>query len=192
MSPKNIPIFINRIRYEIENEVQTGRSLKELAGIPLGDVLFLQQPHEDQVIANNTEVTLKPGSHLHSSPPADYGNLTAGEVGHPGTVEIVSQPGGWIFAILHDYALPAVYKPASVKLLVKLPPHFPDARPDMFWISPPVSANGATPRGTCTEVILGEAWQRFSWHLAPGAWQPGVSELRDFMRCIRARFERQD
>jgi hypothetical protein len=42
------------------------------------------------------------------------------------------------------------------------------------------------------ENLLGMDWQRFSWHLTPGAWKPGVSTLRDFMRCIAARFLRKD
>lgn len=72
MSEK-INVFINRTKYELTNPVQTGRALKQLAGIPLTDVLFLQQPHEDLVIANDSTVTLKSGAHLHSQPPADYG-----------------------------------------------------------------------------------------------------------------------
>jgi hypothetical protein len=63
----------------------------------------------------------------------------------------------------------------------------------MFWVHPAVkTAAGTLPRATCIESLLGKEWQRFSWHLAGGAWQPGTSTLRDFMRCIAARLLRQD
>ena len=54
-----IHIFINKKEYEIHDPVQTGASLKNLAGIPLNDVLFLQRPGEDEVIPNDTKITLK-------------------------------------------------------------------------------------------------------------------------------------
>ena len=76
MSQK-IQVFINRKEYYLEDPLQTGTSLKKLADIPLEDVLFLQQPGEDQVIPNETKVTLKDGDHLHSQPPADYGSAAA-------------------------------------------------------------------------------------------------------------------
>jgi hypothetical protein len=63
-----IHIFINKKKYEIDNPIQTGASLKNLAGIPLSDVLFLQRPGEDEVIPNDTKITLKNGDHLHSQP----------------------------------------------------------------------------------------------------------------------------
>ena len=60
MSEK-IQVSINKKEYYLEDPFQTGTSLKKLADIPLGDVLFLQQPGEDQVISNETKVTLKDG-----------------------------------------------------------------------------------------------------------------------------------
>jgi hypothetical protein len=92
-----------------------------------------------------------------------------------------------------DFGLPDAYTPNRVRLLVKLPPTFPDAAPDMFWVHPAVRCqNGTMPRATSSEYLLAEEWQRFSWHLVSGAWQPGVSTLRDFLRCVAARFQRLD
>jgi hypothetical protein len=48
-----IRIFINKTKYELDNPVQTGASLKQLANIKPEDVLFLQAHGEDQVIAND-------------------------------------------------------------------------------------------------------------------------------------------
>jgi hypothetical protein len=191
----SIHIFINRTKYEVVQADQNGQSLKELGGISLGDVLFLQQPGEDKVIRNDTHIAVKDGDHFHSSPPADYGSVAVtveGWVPAEGPTQL-RQPDGWTFLMFERFSIPPDYTPASVRLLVKLPPGFPDAAPDMFWVQPPVClAGGAVPAGTTMETVLGEPWQRFSWHLQPGSWRPGISELRDFMRCVRARFERRN
>jgi hypothetical protein len=194
--PHRITIFINKAKYELDDPRQTGQSLKHLAGVPLGDVLFRQRPHEDEVIGNDTTITVNNGDHFHSQPAADYGlgETAAIDVGVPSDrVALHAQPDGWRVLVITGYDLPSGYTPSTVRLLLKLPPLFPEAAPDMFWVSPSVqTAAGTLPRGTSLEPLLGENWQRFSWHLAPGAWKPGVSTLRDFMRCIRARFLRGD
>jgi hypothetical protein len=191
-----IHIFINKKKYEIDNHVQTGASLKHLAGIPLSDVLFLQREGEDEVIPNDMKITLKNGEHLHSQPPADYGWGAAPlAVTDVPTERAVLHPeaGGWQFLVISDFELPQGFEPKRVELLVKLPPGFPDAAPDMFWVHPAVrTAAGNVPRATSTERLLGKNWQRFSWHLTAGAWKPGVSEFRDFLRCIHSRFLRMD
>jgi hypothetical protein len=191
-----IHVFINKRKFELDDPKQTGASLKALAGISPGDVLFLQQPGEDQVVANDATVTLRNGDHLHSQPPADYGfgaaELQEAGIG-PERAQLHPQPGGWQFLVIQDFALPAGFQPNRVDLLVKLPPAFPDAAPDMFWVSPPVAApNGCVPRASAVEQLLEKEWQRFSWHLAPGAWKPGVATIRDYLRCVVARFMRMD
>lgn len=194
--PHAVHIFINKRKYELDSPVQTGAALKQLASIPLQDVLFRQVPGEDDVIGNDTKVTLKNGDHFHSQPPADYG-LSEADLGEAGIdaarATIHQQSDGWSFLVISGHKLPGGFQPGGVDLLVKLPPAFPDAAPDMFWIYPPVkTAAGTLPRATSMESLLGKEWQRFSWHLSGGAWQPGISTLRDFMRCIAARFVRQD
>jgi hypothetical protein len=197
MQPEHsIHIFINKKKFELDHAVQSGESLKHLAGIPLNDVLFLQRPAEDEVIPNETKITLKNGDHLHSQPPADYGLGPAllAEAGlAPERAAVHAEVGGWSFLVISDYELPSGFEPNRVDLLLKLPPGYPDAAPDMFWVSPAVRmTNGNVPRATSNERLLGKNWQRFSWHLAAGAWKPGVSDLRDFLRCIFSRFLRLD
>jgi hypothetical protein len=189
MKPISIHVFIDRKKFDLDDPVQTGRSLKELAGIPLGDVLFLDQPGDDLVIKNEATVTLKNGAHLHSQPAADYGDEQRYH-----EVSELPQPDGWTFVIYRDFQIPSDYRPDRIDVLVKLPPTFPDAAPDMFWVSPHVTVGpgGSSPRGTTTENVLSASWQRFSWHLSPGSWRPGVSTMRDFIRCIIGRFERRD
>src|SRR5258708_13573698 len=98
MQEHPIHIFINKKKYEIDNPIQTGASLKNLASIPLNDVLFLQRPREDEVIPNDKNIPLKNGDHLHSQPPADYGleAFLFANVGFPTEPLAVYQaPGGW-------------------------------------------------------------------------------------------------
>jgi hypothetical protein len=192
----SIHIFINKKKYDLEHAEQTGASLKNVAGIPLDDVLFLQRPGEDEVIPNDMRITVKDGEHFHSQPPANYGlgATTLEEAGiAPERARLYTENGGWTFAVISDFELPAGFEPDRVELLIKLPPGFPDSAPDMFWVQPAVRApNGQVPRATCSERLLGTNWQRFSWHLVSGAWKPGISELRDFLRCIRSRFLRMN
>ena len=197
MEKKPIEVFINRKGYHLDDPVQTGASLKKLAGIPLADVLFRQRRVEDEVIANEAKITLKDGDHLHSQPPADYGSDTTAVLSSTGLpaerMALHDEASGWRFLVISDYPLPPGFTPAQVQLLVKLPPGFPDAAPDMFWVYPAVrTPGGCNPRSTSNERLLGKDWQRFSWHLAPGVWKPGVSTLRDFLRCIAARFSLKD
>jgi len=191
-----IHVFINKRKFELDDPVQSGANLKNMAGIPLGDVLFVQRPGDDEVIANDADVTLRNGDHLHSQPPADYGIMPAllDDAGlPPERAAVHQQPDGWSFLVVSEYELPSGYQPDRVRLLLKLAPTFPDAAPDMFWVHPEVKApSGSLPRSTSTERLLGEDWQRFSWHMAAGAWTPGVSTLRDFLRCVAARFLRLD
>lgn len=183
-----VVVHINRAKYVFEKAKNTGQEIKERAGIPLTDVLFRDRPGEDEVIPNETAVVLKDGDHLHSEPPANYGDT--GVLAGLKPTAVLKQPGGWTFLVF-TIAFAGGFRPARGEVLVKLPPAFPMAAPDMFWVKPAlVTAAGAAPQATSTEIVLGEPWQRFSWHLQPGAWRPGVSDLRDFMRCVRARFAR--
>ena len=126
---------------QLDNPVQTGASLKRLANIRLEDVLFLQAHGEDQVIANDATVTLKNGDHLHSQPAADYG-FDARSLQDAGVeasrATIHPQQGGWSFLVIAGYMLPGGFQPGTVDLLIKMPPGFPDAQPDMFWVYPAV------------------------------------------------------
>lgn len=187
-----VTVTIDCKEYTFKHPQQTGKSLKERAGIPLTDVLFLQEPKEDRVITDDECITLKCGDCFHSAPPANYGHT--GMISDDfGGGQILPQPDGWRFVVFDNYALPDGFSAKSVRLLVKLAPNFPDAAPDMFWVYPEIrTASNTVPQGTSLENVLGQQWQRFSWHLSPGAWKIGNSTMRDFLRSVRARFEKRN
>lgn len=191
-----VTVTVNAKEYEFADPHQTGRSLKERAGIETADVLFRDRPGEDEVVTDDAKIVLECGDKFHSSPPANYGSavvVSAADVGFD-RFEAMKQPDGWTFLMVPNFPVPEGFTPRATQLLIKLPPQFPDAAPDMFWVSPHVRVepgNGA-PQGTSTEILLGGEWQRFSWHLLPGAWKAGSSTLRDYLRCVRARFEKRN
>jgi Prokaryotic E2 family E len=101
--------------------------------------------------------------------------------------------GGFACLILREYRLPEGYAPTTTDVLVRLPPGFPDAAPDMWWCSPPVrlTATGAYPiAGDAMESMLGRTWQRFSRHLPSGVWRPGRDSLATYLTLMRADLER--
>lgn len=193
-SKREVIVKVNLEEYEFCDPLVTGREIKELAGIELSDVLFRNEPDEDEVVPNDTKIKLKRGDCFYSAPPANYGltHFTTEDVGCD-QFECLPQPNGWTFLRVLGFKVPNGYTQDKVSLLLKIPPGFPDAAPDMFWVTPHLkTASGAVPQGTSHEAILGEQWQRFSWHLRPGAWRPGISTLRDFMRCVYARFDKRN
>lgn len=190
----HVEVKINQQNYQFVDACITGRELKERAGIDLLDVLFRSHPTEDEVIPNDAEVRLKENDCFYSAPPANYGELdfTPADVGSS-EFECIKQPNGWIFLLIPNFPIPSGFSHDKAKILIKLPPGFPDASPDMFWVMPHLKTkSGNIPQGTCFEPLLNQQWQRFSWHLKPGAWQPGVSTLRDFVRCITSRFDKKN
>lgn len=94
--------------------------------------------------------------------------------------------------LLHSYALPKGYDREASDLLLRLNPGFPDVQPDMWWFHPAVNrADGVEiPQTNATEHYLGRAWQRWSRHLQPGQWRPGIDTLQSFLAAIRADLEK--
>jgi hypothetical protein len=95
---------------------------------------------------------------------------------------------GWTLIQLHGYRMPQGLAPGVVDLLLHLPPGFPDAQPDMFWVRPDVTVTqtgAAPPQADQRQVFLGLDWQRFSRHLQPGAWVPGLDDLQTWLAAVR-------
>jgi hypothetical protein len=98
----------------------------------------------------------------------------------------VAQTDGLIYLIIQAYQIPASYNPTSVDLLLRLPPNFPMAKPDMFWTFPHVRlVNGSFPQAAAVfDVQYQERqWQRWSRHFTN--WRPGVDNLKAFLATIR-------
>lgn len=193
-----VEFFVNDKRYETLDHTLTGLQIKHKASIPSADELFLETDCGDDPVPNDATVLIRKHDRFHSMPSPQYGapgeaaqreiaavlNIHCGVV-HP-------QPDGWDHLVLQRFSIPETFNPRHCRLLIKLPPAYPLAAPDMFWLSPAITLapTGGQPQATSVETLGGEAWQRFSWHLQPGYWQPGKTTLRDFLRAIVARLQK--
>jgi hypothetical protein len=94
------------------------------------------------------------------------------------------QQAGDVFVMIYDFALPETYTPRCCTLLLKLPPGYPNANPDMFWTSPNVRlAGGGIPVATeVREVYLNQSWQRWSRHT--NSWRPGIDNIQTKLRAV--------
>ena len=121
--------------------------------------------------------------------PADKAHLESLGLEH----EVIAD-GGMICVVIHDWSPPGGYAPDKLDLLLRLPPTFPDAQPDMYWCDPPMrvaNTNQYPPQADLMESYLGRIWQRFSRHLPPGAWQPGRDSLESYLALIRQALARE-
>jgi hypothetical protein len=105
----------------------------------------------------------------------------------------VTEENGLICVVISRWPLPSGYIPEEVDLLLRLPPGFPDAQPDMYWCDPPVrlTSGAYPPAADLMEPYLGRTWQRFSRHLPAGAWQPGRDNLASYLALIRQALARE-
>jgi len=71
----DIHIIIDHREYTVHVTEMTGAQLKELAGIPPANLLFLEVhgPGEDEPIADDTAVQLRDGEHFYDMPPGNFG-----------------------------------------------------------------------------------------------------------------------
>lgn len=76
-------------------------------------------------------------------------------------------------------------------LVLKVPKTYPDAGPDMFWVKPNVTfKDGRFPQAADSfENVLGEQWQRFSWHRP---WNPTFDNMHGHVEFIKFRLKKNE
>src|SRR5207244_3356101 len=97
----------------------------------------------------------------------------------------------FVHIVIQGFPFPTTYKPTTADLLVRLPPGYPQANPDMFWTRPDVTLlNGNFPQAAANhETYLGQPWQRWSRHWG-SAWRAGLDTLRTFVAAVQADLKR--
>lgn len=115
--------------------------------------------------------------------PADTAFLT--ELGLPFSA---TEEGGWTVVVISGWPLPPGYSLTSVELLLRISAGYPDIPLDMWYFAPAVAlaGGGEVPQTQVTEIILERPWQRWSRHLDPGDWQPGVDNVQTYLARVRA------
>jgi len=98
----------------------------------------------------------------------------------------VSAEGGMLCVLLPGFPLPPGLNLDQADLLLRLPAGYPDAPPDMWWFSPPVTRrDGSTIAATeAREHHLGRDWQRWSRHLQPGQWRSGIDSIESYLALV--------
>lgn len=104
--------------------------------------------------------------------------------------EIVDQ-GKKRGVIVHDFAVPATYRPQTADLMIVIPPNYPTAELDMFWLSPPIERiDGRGLQKLVAQSLFGRSWQRWSRHrTGRSKWRPGVDCLATHLQLVMSILE---
>ena len=121
----------------------------------------------------------------------DLGTLRAKE--NAPTPIVTNLSNGSVLVEIPDVEIGAGWAVRAVKVLFLVPPGFPAAQPDCFWVEPTGLrlANGGTPQNSNdSNPIPGDSmpdrrttW--FSWHLQ--GWNPNRDSLQSYFHVIMKR-----
>ena len=83
----------------------------------------------------------------------------------------------WV--ILHDHAVPEGYTYERAALALMIPPGYPDAPLDMFFVKPALARrDGKAIKALSNQPIRGEPFQRWSRHRTPAnPWRVGEDDI---------------
>jgi hypothetical protein len=188
-----VPIFINRHKYETTPGPHTGRQILAIAGLSEGYDLLLLAGEGDhtggEVILADQVVEIHAGMHFRAIPgnrtfggddPPEIWARHAADLGRQlGRTVDIAREGNQLFAIVRSAALPpAVYSVSASDVLLLGDTQYPASAMDMFWMEEAVTlSGGAVPdHMSHIEAYVGRPWRRWSWH-RNGIWTPGVDDL---------------
>lgn len=98
--------------------------------------------------------------------------------------------GGSILVEIPRFALPEGWNKDRVKVIFLLPPGYPAAQPDCFWLEPgPIRlADGGTPQASNDSNPIPGVGPRgtwFSWHVQ--SWNPNRDHILTYVGVIKRR-----
>jgi len=100
--------------------------------------------------------------------------------------------GGQRGVVLHKWPLPAgKFSASEVELLVLIPNGYRDTPLDMFYVLPNLTLTSEGKIAKAADQPLnfdGKIWQRWSRHLPPSTWRPGIDGLHTFLLAIQRAF----
>ncbi len=202
-----ITILVNQKPHHIDHSTLSAAELRALAEAPgeyeVWKVVKSPDPEgklpvDDVQVTGSIEATS--GDRFRVVPQGTFGSAAAAGVENAaidaaeelleerGHRLLRGEHGRYVVFILESFRLPPGWSKSSTRILIKLPPSYPNGKLDMFWTDEELRlADGKVPdRADKTEAILGEVWRRFSWHTT--TWTPGVDDVLTFLEFISRRF----
>jgi len=90
--------------------------------------------------------------------------------------------------IIQNWQLPAgKFDHNVIELLILLPPGYPDAPPDMFYVFPHLRLSGINRPARAADTPFqfeNKSWQRWSRHFGAHEWRSGVDCLMTFFKKV--------
>jgi len=104
---------------------------------------------------------------------------------------LVDGASRWV--VVHGHPVPGGYNHTHVALASLLPPGYPDAAIDMFYVKPALARRDGKPIGALTNhTICGETWQRWSRHRTKeNPWRVGHDDLSTHLILVQCLLERE-
>lgn len=98
---------------------------------------------------------------------------------------------GMLNVELLDFELPPGLSASSANILFRLAATYPDTPPDMWWAIPHLrsAAGGVIAATEHLQTFDGRVWQRWSRHLDPSSWHPGVDSLESYVQLLRTELQ---
>ena len=208
---KGHEIFVDQKSHVWNEPFITGAEIKGLAGLTGADArtydVYAETPgtQEDLEIEDTKKINLTEsetnkfftvkkesteGGQTRFLPPEDREYLQKKAIDFDEHLEKCDE-GEKRGIILKVYQLPeGKFDKSEVEVLIYLPPGYPDAAPDMFYLHPCVrlSGSGREPSQTSArESFGGRQWQRWSRHW--NDWRPGVDGIRTLLMRIEHAIE---
>lgn len=167
-----------------------GQSKRQLA---ITDTVDLSTPGIEKIRLTPNEIN---NGEARAAPRRDFALLDADEayLDSLGLVWETEGSTGKRHLIIHGYEVPAGYTVARTTLALVIPPTYPHAQIDMFYVHPPLArATGAiVPAAQTTLAIRGLPFQRWSRHRgAASPWNPRTDNVITHLALVESAIARE-
>lgn len=101
--------------------------------------------------------------------------------------------GGMQWLLLHNFPVPIGYNLQNVRVAIKIEAGYPRTPLDMVYFFPSIArADGKQINAVSSQMIKGEAYQRWSRHRTPAnPWREGIDDISTHVALISFWFEQE-
>lgn len=153
--------------------------------LEVGDSIDLRTPGIEKIRLTVKDVN---NGEARTAPRRDFALLEADEQ-YLDSLGLVweTENSGRRWLVIHDYPLPAGYSASKVTLALDIPPTYPQAQIDMFYVYPVVQlmAGRTIAAAQHPMPIRGLSFQRWSRHRGPGSqWNPSADNVATHLALV--------